>query len=46
VHDAATFGVPDAVLGQRVATVVRLPSGVGDAALGDILSDTKQQFAD
>jgi long-chain acyl-CoA synthetase len=42
VHDAAIFGV----LGQRVAAVVQLSSGAGDAAIGDILSDIKQQLAD
>jgi long-chain acyl-CoA synthetase len=46
VEDAVVFGIPDPVLGQRVAAVVQLSSGVDDAALGDILSDTKQQLAD
>jgi long-chain acyl-CoA synthetase len=46
VRDAAVFGVADPVLGQRVAAVVQLSSGAGDAALGDIMKDTKQQLAD
>ena len=46
VRDAVVFGMPDPVLGQRVAAVVQLSSAVGDAALGAILKDTRRQLAD
>jgi long-chain acyl-CoA synthetase len=46
VRDAVVFGMPDPVLGQRVAAVVQLSSGAGSAALGAILKDTRGQLAD
>jgi long-chain acyl-CoA synthetase len=46
VRDAVVFGIPDPVLGQRVAAVVQLSSGAGNAALGAILKDTRSQLAD
>ena len=46
VREAVVFGIPDPVLGQRVAAVVQLSSGAGNAALGDILKNTRRQLAD
>jgi long-chain acyl-CoA synthetase len=46
VREAVVFGIPDPVLGQRVAAVVQLSSGAGNSALGAILNDTRRQLAD
>ena len=46
VREAVVFGIPDPVLGQRVAAIVQLSSGAGNAALGAILKDTRRQLAD
>src|SRR6185369_4066864 len=46
VHDAGVVGVPDAVLGQRVAGFVQLANGVESVTLGEILADISGQLAD
>jgi acyl-CoA synthetase (AMP-forming)/AMP-acid ligase II len=46
VRDAAVFGAPDAVLGQRVAAVVQLEGDGDDAAIDNILGATREQLAD
>jgi acyl-CoA synthetase (AMP-forming)/AMP-acid ligase II len=46
VRDAAVFGAPDTVLGQRVAAVVQLEDDGDDAAIDHILSATREQLAD
>jgi long-chain acyl-CoA synthetase len=46
VRDAAVFGLPDPVLGQRVAAVLQLQGNFGDATRDKILSTTRMQLAD
>jgi long-chain acyl-CoA synthetase len=46
VHDAAVFGVPDAVLGERVAALVQLTDNASPAARDDVLASAKAELAD
>jgi long-chain acyl-CoA synthetase len=46
VHGAAVVGLPDPVLGQRVAGIVQLEPGSPIGALDDILVDVKTKLAD
>jgi long-chain acyl-CoA synthetase len=46
VRDAAVLGVPDPVLGERVAGLVQLKPGVGISALDSVLANVKAQLAD
>lgn len=46
VRDAAAFGVPDPVLGQRVAAIVQLEDECGDDAIDHILAAVNEQLAD
>ena len=46
VRDAAVVGVPDPVLGERVAGLVQLQPGAGASALDSVLADVKTQLAD
>lgn len=46
VRDAVVFGVPDGLLGERVAALVELNDGVGEAALANITSFCSAQLAD
>ena len=46
VHDAGVVGVPDAVLGQRVAGFVQLANGAESVTTGEILADISGQLAD
>jgi long-chain acyl-CoA synthetase len=46
VRDAAVFGVPDAVLGERVAGLVQLTENASPTAREDILASAKVALAD
>jgi acyl-CoA synthetase (AMP-forming)/AMP-acid ligase II len=46
VRDAAAFGAPDPVLGQRVAAVVQLEGDSDDAAIDNILGAAREQLAE
>ncbi|HEY2048931.1 MAG TPA: class I adenylate-forming enzyme family protein [Caulobacteraceae bacterium] len=46
VRDAAVVGVPDPVLGERVAGLVQLQPGAGVGALDRVLADVKTRLAD
>ena len=46
VRDAGVVGVPDAVLGQRVAGFVTLANGAESVIPGEILADISGQLAD
>jgi acyl-CoA synthetase (AMP-forming)/AMP-acid ligase II len=46
VRDAGVVGVPDPVLGQRVAGFVQLANGTESVTTGEILADISGQLAD
>jgi long-chain acyl-CoA synthetase len=46
VRDVVVVGIPDQVLGQRVAALVQLAGEAAPGAVRDILAYTKQQLAD
>jgi acyl-CoA synthetase (AMP-forming)/AMP-acid ligase II len=46
VRDAGVVGVPDPVLGQRVAGFVQLANGAESVTTGEILADISGQLAD
>ncbi len=46
VRDACAFGVPDPVLGHRVAAVVQLEDESGDAAIDQILAAARLHLAE